>query len=141
MRITMIAAALTLMVFNHNARADFFTGNDLYNSCRSNNSFVHGYVAGMVDKTERDGGVLLDFTPANPKDIDRGYSELFGAAMKGIGWICFPVNMNIQQATDVFCKFLHDNPQERNKPATILFLQAMEKAFPATVKTCGPQGR
>jgi hypothetical protein len=43
---------------------------------------------------------------------------------------CFPDNVDNGQILLVFIKYLEDHPEELHKPANLLFVQAMRKAFP-----------
>jgi hypothetical protein len=43
---------------------------------------------------------------------------------------CDPGRMASGQVRDVFVKYLRDHPEERHQIAELLFLLAMQKAFP-----------
>jgi hypothetical protein len=43
---------------------------------------------------------------------------------------CPPTDAILDQVTDVFCAHLRDTPQERHGPASLLFKDALVKAWP-----------
>jgi hypothetical protein len=43
---------------------------------------------------------------------------------------CLPVNVDNGQILLVFIKYLEDDPEELHKPANLLFVEEMRKAFP-----------
>ena len=129
-----LAIAVGLVCISSLSRADFFNGNEMHNSClNSNRVFLNGFVAGVLDKSFRDRAAVLKFIERPNADVATA-SEFFGIAMNGVGWFCVPENVNVTQATDVFCKYLRNNPKERHKEAATLMVQAMEEAFPCTTK-------
>ena len=50
--------------------------------------------------------------------------------MKRLGSFCPPDHVMVQQAADVFCKYLREAPEKRSTTAAILFGEAMTKAWP-----------
>jgi hypothetical protein len=51
-------------------------------------------------------------------------------SLKRLGSFCPPDHVTVQQATDVFCKYLRDAPEQRSTTAAILFGEAMAKVWP-----------
>ncbi len=120
-------AILALLVFTSasTAYAGFYTGNDLYPMCETNGQLVFGYVAGVVDKQIYDVMVLnkLDNSPpGDPVAFARKYRV--GAD------ICYPEGMVLQQPRDIFCKYLADHPESRQKDAETLVQTAVSEAWP-----------
>jgi len=115
----------SLLALAGSARAGFYTGNDLYPICETNGQLVFGYVAGVVDKQIYDVMVVnkLDNSPpGDPVAFARKYRV--GAD------ICYPEGMVLQQPRDVFCKYLADHPESRQKDAEILVQTGVSEAWP-----------
>lgn len=86
----------------------FFNGNQHFSNCTSNWAFVAGYVSGALD-TYMIGETFSD-----------------GPYMK----ICPPPSITVSQATDVYCKFLSDHPEDRHFNAASLIWAAMNEVWP-----------
>jgi len=112
----------------------FINGNQLYDYCmhpnnKFSNGLMAGFVIGVLEKTYHDRTAIIDFTPSKP-NTDLAASTEFRAAMLGsIGVFCVPTKPNPKQLTDVFCKYLRDNPEERDQGGSSLVVRSMEKAF------------
>ena len=111
------------------AQADFFSGNNLIDSCGIKNDFVGGYVAGVVDTVGSVQSTAMDYI-SNPDNDAVAASGLFAVVLNKIGPFCAPKGMNVAQARAVFCKYLRENPKERHKSAATLVVQSLVEAFP-----------
>jgi hypothetical protein len=49
-------------------------------------------------------------------------------SLKRLGSFCTPDHATVQQAADVFCKYLRDSPERRHSTGAILFGEAMANA-------------
>jgi hypothetical protein len=116
--LVVINASLGILIYNQNSsdppatpsyslQGEFTreasTGNDIQIWCESERLTARAYTARVWGKTE----------------------PLVG--------YCEPAELTVQQATDVYCKFLEDNPEKRSAPGASLFTEAMRRAWP-----CGP---
>jgi hypothetical protein len=54
---------------------------------------------------------------------------------------CRPSGATISQMADIFYAFLRDRPESRDKPASILLMAAMAKAFPCPDKAIANSGK
>ncbi|CAJ0858262.1 hypothetical protein AMST5_01100 [freshwater sediment metagenome] len=44
--------------------------------------------------------------------------------------VCLPDGVTYEQAVDIFCKFLEEQPEQRSKNSAILIVAALARAFP-----------
>lgn len=122
MRLVMAASAVFLLASN--AYAGFYTGNQLYSACTRtpdrSDPFVTGYITGWLDKREEDMVSTEEFIKDDQGDVSTevgvDISYLAAAVDRGI---CAPPNATASQLSDVFCKYLRDNPAERAHPSGI----------------------
>jgi Rap1a immunity proteins len=103
----------------------FFTGNDVHSLCQFNRSSAQSYTAGVWDHSARTVYGL---------NLQRGYSAMVDAAVSYekdflVGY-CEPPRVTAGQVTDVFCAYLRDKPEKRNVNAALLFMEAMQTAWP-----------
>lgn len=93
------------------ATAAFIDGNKLLAYCQGaelDRRICEGFVAGSAD-------ALSDLTNALPEPK---------------GTYCRPMNMTIQQATDIVVKALIEHPERRSDSAADVTIGAIIKAFP-----------
>ncbi|NOV20286.1 hypothetical protein E5S70_30235 [Ensifer adhaerens] len=106
-RYVLVAAMVTAGVLP--ARADFISGNKLYELCASENAFNGGICAGFVmavaDEIERRRAVELKLPQ------------------------CFREGVTASQVKDVVTNYLRDNPQMRNSGGGVLADWAIVTAF------------
>lgn len=112
----------------------FLSGNQLYDYCmhpndKFSNGLMTGFVIGVLEKTYHDRTAILHFTPSKPNTDLAASAEFAGTILGSIGVFCVPTKPDPKQLTDVFCKYLRDNPEERNQGGSSLAVRAMEKAF------------
>lgn len=112
----MLRLAFILIFFGGPASAYYLNGEDLFGYCknpknRGDEIFCTGYITGIADMVSTFKGDRQDFL---------GYR------------ICTPVNANSRQIVDVIKLHLDQNPQERHKPAILIILGSLEKAFPCS---------
>lgn len=96
---------LTAILISTPARAQYFvSGNDLYNDCQNNHSWITAYVLGAMDATL----------------VIPGHEKLY----------CIPPNAIGAQMADVICKALTENPADRAADGSYLVMRYLQKAFP-----------
>jgi hypothetical protein len=123
-----VALMLTLL------SADAKTGDELNQQCRSNRDAILGYVAGALDKAAVDSEVLIrlyldtyDVHKA-PEQIERDNGTIVKSHM-AIDY-CVPKETTIEQLADVFCRYLAENPRQRNNNAPEILGTAIKAACP-----------
>lgn len=94
------------------ATVQFFTGNDLYQFCKSNSSadraFCYGFVSGVAD-TER----AIDSYRKPP-----------------VQHICIDDTVVVDQVRGVVIRYMEQFPEKRNYSAASIASDALERAFP-----------
>jgi Rap1a immunity proteins len=134
MRVVLAAAtatiflALTLPAFAGEVPAKtFFSGNDIYQWCQHDKAMAQAYVTGMYDGAAH-GATVIDSVfrhhgamPNNDVEVD--------IALDLVAGFCTPEHVTVEQMTDVFCAYLKDNPAERNGLPSIMFNDALKKAW------------
>jgi Rap1a immunity proteins len=93
---------------------DASTGNDIQIWCESERLTARAYTAQVWGKHEYSR--FVDAAALREKDSLVGY--------------CEPAELTVQQVTDLYCKFLEDNPEKRSMPGGLLFTEAMRRAWP-----------
>ncbi|GLI93830.1 hypothetical protein LMG27198_28220 [Methylocystis echinoides] len=92
---------------------DVFNGNRMYNLCttgKSNpavKSHATTYVSGVLNTLQ-----LVQSSKSFPK------------------LVCLPDGVTYEQAVDIFCKYLEQNPEQRSKNSAILIVASLARAFP-----------
>jgi hypothetical protein len=108
------AAALALACLPASAQdltgRAFYSGNDMWSLCASNDAFEAGLCRGFVV----------------------GVADVMGlrTAILGSGTACIPLPVNAGQATDVAKRFLEQHPESRHQAAAGLVAAALALAFP-----------
>jgi hypothetical protein len=129
MKIAVVAAACIFIASPAGADeipGTFYTGNQVHDLCRQ--GVAWGYVAGLHDAHVLAANALQHIQRTTDALKDQVPSILGTAVdfqVKWVGRYCAPHGATVEQMTDVFCKFLRDNPQERHLSATALFPAAM----------------
>ena len=103
MRLTLALAVLVIAV--DPAKAYFLDGNGLHSLCQSDRNVVTAYTLGAVD----------------------AFTTTFSGEKKRI---CLPLTVTVPQITDVFCKYLQGNPENRNLPGNALVYQMLLNIYP-----------
>lgn len=129
-----ILLALTLPAFAGNvpdrplfSDKVFFNGNDVYQWCQHDKASVQTYVGGMYDMSVH-GAFVIDglrhfgTMPNNDVEVDYALNRVVG--------FCKPEHATLEQMTDVFCAYLRNTPAERNGLPSIMFNDALKKAWP-----------
>jgi hypothetical protein len=126
------------------------TGNKIFDACSQNPAFVAGYVSGANDKTIVDvrvlsGRLFLNLnekmrnmaaddgtfkSEQNRSEAAEFLNEQIRAAENAMSPYCTPDGVIVAQAADLFCKYLKDNPAERQKDAAELLVAALNSAWP-----------
>jgi Rap1a immunity proteins len=122
----MRSVVLALLLLSTQARAEFYTGNDLFEHCgSSDDALLLGYLAGFEDAAERAQIAELGLTHLAG---DRGEKVLF--AQRAAHPYCVPPTATLGQLSDIFCQYLGKIPAERHLPASGLVSKGMTEAFP-----------
>ena len=103
----------------------FLDGNDLHLWCQSNKSLAQAYTAGLWDLSVRSAFIIKALTP-----IGQTHNSEVDLQLDWLGRFCEPDRVILEQVIDVYCAYLRDVPETRQKPAAILFSEAMTKAWP-----------
>ena len=109
----------------------FFDGNAVYDNCKHNRSMAFGYTAGLYDEAAH-GASVIDAMRIYPETKTSGIGV--NMALDRIVKYCKPEGVTLEQMTDVFCNHLRDNPASRNGLPSILFNDALTKAWPCSKK-------
>lgn len=94
----------TLLVLSTSARAEFYSGNEIYNFCKvpANKAFVSMYIAGLIDEDQQQSSRQ----------------------------ICAPAQSNLGQGADIVCQWLESFPATRHYPAAPQASLALMAAWP-----------
>jgi hypothetical protein len=110
----------------------FYSGNDVYGFCQYDRAVAFAYVAGLHDEAAHSALVVDGFrylggkTQQNDAAVDFSLNRIVG--------YCAPPHATLEQVTDVFCKYLKDVPEKRDGLPSILFSEALTKAWPCPGK-------
>jgi Rap1a immunity proteins len=124
------------------AFAGFYSGNEVATQCQVKRQFVYGYISGAVDKATMDAPALYEFyvetmgtTGAKQSETETNkINEALGDASVAIEGYCIPKGATVGQTGDVFCKYLQENPAQRQKSAAELLNVALKSAWPCKQK-------
>jgi hypothetical protein len=143
MRVTGISAALGFSVMlaatgsptcgageiEFGPQNSFLSGNGVHELCQSGGAFLLGYTAGLWDMVSHGSfAVYGQYTAGGMPSFDASVREQLFV----LGSFCPPGHVTIQQATDLFCRYLRDSPEERHLNGAFLFSRAVTKAWPCT---------
>jgi hypothetical protein len=106
----------------------FYSGNDVYGFCRHDRAVAFAYVAGLYDEAAHAAIVVDDLRHYGSKTQQNDIEVDF--ALKRVVGYCAPTHATLEQVTDVFCKYLKDAPEKRDGLPSILFSDALTKAWP-----------
>jgi hypothetical protein len=129
-----ILAAGVLCVSIAAPHAENYNGNKLYEQCEKNKLLIYFYVGGVIDKAEADTEALNRISnrlDEKLETVSQRMALLAGMhfALKEVqGW-CVPKGATLGQAGDVFCKYLRNNPAERNKGASAILTTSLGEAW------------
>jgi hypothetical protein len=138
----------------------FFTGNDVYDWCRSDREMAQGYIAGLFDEAAHAAFLIEGLKSCrSDREMAQGYiAGLFDEAahaaflieglkskyrgqvganddmidfeLNRIVGYCVPERVRVEQVTDVFCNCLRDNPDKRSGLPSIILSDALTRAWP-----------
>jgi hypothetical protein len=103
----------------------FFNGNDVHKFCDQN--IMLGYAAGLWDQMTHSAFVFEVVPRSGPPQMVKAEIE-YGRQLLGV--FCPPDRVTVQQATDVFCKYVRDAPEKRHIAGALLFNEAMTSTWP-----------
>lgn len=128
------SVAISLLVSVVAAKAQTYNGNELSQRCATDIPFVAGYVAGFTDKAIVDQVTVTVISVGEVQKIDGNnkppYMMTKAQATDAIHGYCVPRGATIQQAADLYCKYLHDNPAQRQLTAVGLLDLALKAGWP-----------
>jgi hypothetical protein len=129
MRVFSVAVFLLATVVA--AKAQTYSGNELRQQCATNMSFVAGYIAGVTDKATVDEMLVTLVSVGEVHEKDQ-HAPMMTKAQAGdaIRGYCAPKGATIQQIADLYCKYLQDNPAQRQLTAVGLLDAAIKTAWP-----------
>jgi hypothetical protein len=122
------------------ANAQFFTGNKMLEVCgKPNRTPISTYLAGVMDKGSVDWAGLMGMRDGTAKfekreDVKKGITSTLDLVADSTKPYCVPKNATLGQATDVFCKYLLENPKDRNESASYLADQAFRDGWPCRIR-------
>lgn len=103
-----------LISYFSQARAeDIFNGNRMHSVCVSGKTnpaikmHATSYVSGALNTLQ-----IVQTSKSFPK------------------LVCLPDGVTYEQAVDIFCKFLEEQPEQRSKNSALLIVSALARAFP-----------
>jgi hypothetical protein len=111
----------------------FYSGNDVYGFCQYDRAVAFAYIAGLYDEAAHAALVVDDFRSAffrkkTPQN-DANDAEVDFQLKRIVGY-CTPRGVTVEQVADVFCKYLKDSPEKRDWLPSMLFSEALTKAWP-----------
>lgn len=115
--------------------ADALNGERLVEQCLANKLMVAGYVAGASDKASVDSDILVRFyfdtydVHKTAERIEKDNRTLTRSSLALDGY-CIPEAITLEQKASVYCKYLADNPEQRNRNASELWVAAARAAWP-----------
>jgi hypothetical protein len=129
-------AILCLLLWSADTRAGEMNGNELLELCQSNPSFTTGYVTGLIESSSRAYLVVLSRYSATPlirtdEEAHAWVARLKAAENEILGY-CIPQGATRVQSKDVVCRYLQDNPANRQLSAAFLARAGLSKAWPCT---------
>jgi hypothetical protein len=116
MRLHFRIIGLTLLLtvaFSQGHAEDIFNGNRMHSVCTNGKSnpavkmHATSYVSGALNTLQ-----LVQTSKTFPK------------------LVCLPDGVTYEQAVDIFCKYLEEQPEQRSKNSAILIVAALARAFP-----------
>ncbi len=116
----MVLAAFLSLVMCAKASGQTTTGEQIQSKCKESTnqtaSFNVGFCAGFID------GVIQSqyMWEASDNLQKRDHAPSF----------CLPKESTNGQLLQIFIKYLDDHPEELHKPAALLLVQSLQKAFP-----------
>jgi hypothetical protein len=134
-RICLRILAVSLISMLCIASADALSGAELGEQCLANKQMIAGYVAGALDKAMVDSDILFRFyfdtydVLKTAERIQKDNRTLTKSSLALDGY-CIPGAITLEQKANVYCKYLADNPTERNRNAAELWVTAARAAWP-----------
>jgi hypothetical protein len=115
--------------------ADALSGKELVEQCLTNKQSIVGYIAGASDKASVDSDILFRFyldtydVMKTAERIERDNQTLTRSSLALDGY-CIPEAATPEQRANVYCKYLADNPEQRNRSGAELWVTAAKAAWP-----------
>jgi Rap1a immunity proteins len=110
----------------------YFSGNDVYQWCQRDKAMAQAYAGGMYDMAAH-GATVVDDLRHFGKDMPKNDHEV-DFALERITPYCKADGVTLEQMTDVFCKYLKDNPAKRDGLPSIMFAESLKSAWPCQGK-------
>jgi hypothetical protein len=129
MRIFVIA--IIIAATSSGAQAQFYNGNEILQKCQTAIGFVSGYVSGAVDKSFADTTHMsVMFFKLYDKTKHEEQTKSVTESLLDVQGFCVPKDATNGQLADILCKYLRENPAERQKQAAILLDNALKSVWP-----------
>jgi hypothetical protein len=115
--------------------ADALSGDEVSEQCLSNKQMIAGYIAGALDKAAVDSEILFRFyfdtydVLKTADRIEKDNRTLTKSSLALDGY-CIPEAITLEQKVSAYCKYLADNPTQRNRNAAELWVAAAKAAWP-----------
>jgi hypothetical protein len=109
------------------ASADFYAGDTIRKLCKDNNPLLLGYIAGWIDKWDRDTDMLADgFESETSPQAKRTVLTYLQKTSEGI---CFPDDANLGQIQTILCNYVERNPSKRQLGSADLISGSLKQAW------------
>lgn len=109
------------------ASADFYAGDTIRKLCKDDNPLLLGYLAGWIDKWDRDTGMLADgFESEKTPQAKRTVLTYLQKATEGI---CIPDDANLGQIQNILCNYVDRNPSKRTLGSAELISASLRQAW------------
>ena len=120
--------ACFLLVIANTSKAQQISGNELLETCTSENQVMAGFCIGYIIGYSEGApwGTSLALTQAMT-DLDTATLNVLSNSVLGS---CVPVDASNKQLRDVVLKHLRNNPETRHTSARTLIWSAYSEAFP-----------
>lgn len=105
--------------------AEVFSGNELHRFCQEDRAAM--YVAGVLDKADQDSTFIYFITPGEASSARTATIQKLQSSIRNY---CLPPKSTLGQVSDVVCKYIKENPKERDKTGAAMILFALGEAFP-----------
>jgi len=107
-------------------RRAFFSGNKVHSWCQRDRLMAQAYSTGQWDANIR-SAFVVDTTFRH-----MAHDAAIDFALETLGGFCVTHGdaVTVDQVTDVYCIYLRNAPEKRNRSAAVLFFEAIKKAWP-----------
>jgi hypothetical protein len=109
------------------ASADFYAGDTIRKLCKDDSPLLLGYLAGWIDKWDRDTNMLADgFQNEKTPQAKRIVLIYLQKTTEGI---CVPDDANLGQIQSILCNYVDRNPSKRKLGSAELISSSLKQAW------------